>query len=155
MSQHFHNVHVAQPRPGLNVQVSRFTSSLSTEKSACSSRSPESMVLPNPRVILSSGSTVMIVLHNDAVLTLLGLTSFLTLLDFGYHALKGLANVLIEPGTCFCPATIEFLGELTTIFRLDLALLWSQIGFVADNDQRDRFGTLEYSCQRGVNRQAL
>ena len=87
--------------------------------------------------------TAMTLLHDNAVLALLGLASFLTLLDLGYHALKGLTNVLIEPGACFCPATIELLGKLTTILRLDLALLRSQIGFVADNDKRDRFGTLE------------
>lgn len=84
-------------------------------------------MLPIPEMFLSSGSTSMILLHDNAVLALLGLTGFLTLLDFGYHALKGLANVLIEPSACFCPATIELLGELTTIFRLDLTLLGSQI----------------------------
>lgn len=69
----------------------------------------------------------MILLHDNAVLALLGLTGFLALLDFGYHAFKGLTNILIEPGACFCPATIELLGEFTTVFRLNLALLGSQI----------------------------
>lgn len=100
------------------------------------------MVLQIPEVLLSDGSTVMTLLHDNAVLALLGLTGFLALLDLGYHALKGLTNILVESGACFCPATVELLGELTTIFRLDLALLGSQIGFVTNDDQWDRFGTL-------------
>jgi hypothetical protein len=76
-------------------------------------------------------------LHDNAVLALLGLTSFLALLDLGDHTFKGLANVLVESGACFCPATVELLGQLATIFSLDLTLLGSQIGLVADNDERD------------------
>lgn len=91
----------------------------------------------------------MTLLHDNAVLALLGLAGFLALLDLGYHALKGLTNILVKSGTCFCPATVELLGELTTIFRLDLALLGSQIGFVTNDNQWDRLGTLERYVRSG------
>jgi hypothetical protein len=76
-------------------------------------------------------------LHDDTVLALFGLTSFLTLLDLGNHTLKGLADVLIESGACFCPATIELFSQFTAVFSLDLALLGTKIGLVANNDERD------------------
>lgn len=76
-------------------------------------------------------------LHDDAVLALFGLTGFLTLLDLGDHTLKGLADVLIEPGTCFCPATAELLSQFTAVFSLDLALLGTKIRLVTNNDERD------------------
>jgi len=81
--------------------------------------------------------TAAILLHDNAVLALLGLTSFLALLNLGDHAFKGLANVLVESSACFCPATVELLGQLATIFSLDLALFGSKIRLVADNDKRD------------------
>lgn len=77
------------------------------------------------------------VLHDNAVLALLGLPSLLTFLDFCNHAFEGLADILVEPSTCFCPSTAEFLGQFAPVFGLDLTLLRSQVRFVTNNDQRD------------------
>jgi hypothetical protein len=76
-------------------------------------------------------------LHDDTVLALFGLTSFLALLDLGDHTLEGLADVLIESGACFSPATAELFSQFTAIFGFDLTLLGTKIGLVSNNDERD------------------
>jgi hypothetical protein len=95
------------------------------------------MITSTSRGVPGNRLTAPTRLHDNTVLALLGLTGFLALLDLGDHAFKGLANVLVESGACFCPATAELLGQLTTIFGLDLTLLGSEIGLVADNDERN------------------
>jgi hypothetical protein len=95
------------------------------------------MVSPISRSVPGNGLTAATLLHDNAVLALLGLTSFLALLNLGDHALKGLANVLVESGACFCPATVELFGQLATIFSLNLTLFRSKIGLVANNDEWD------------------
>lgn len=90
---------------------------------------------PKAKAILLVVQWQCLSLHDNAVLTLLGLPSFLALLNFGNHTLEGLADVLVESGACFGPSTAELLGELATIFSLDLTLFGSKIGLVADDDQ--------------------
>jgi len=79
------------------------------------------------RIVPDGDLTVATPLHDNTVLALLGLTSFLALLNLGNHTLKGLANILVESSACFCPATVEFLGQLAAIFSLDLTLFRSKI----------------------------
>lgn len=95
------------------------------------------MISPTSRGFPDTGLTAATLLHDNTVLALLGLTSFLALLNLGNHTLEGLANVLIKSGACFCPATVELLGQLAAIFSLDLTLFRSKIGLIADNDERD------------------
>lgn len=82
-------------------------------------------------------------LHDDAILTLLWLTSLLSLLNLGNHTLECFSNVLVESGTGLCEAASQLFGQLATIFGLDLTLFGSQIRLVADDDQRDGVSTLE------------
>ena len=67
----------------------------------------------------------------------------LGLFDLGDHELKGLGDVLIVAGAGFGPGTLELRPEVLAFFRRHLSLLWTQIALVADDDQRNRFGSLQ------------
>lgn len=90
-------------------------------------------------LIVSSPSCL---LHHDAVLALLWLPRLLTLLNLRNHALESLVHVLVVSGAGFRPAALEFFSQLTAVLGLDLALFWSQIRLVANNEEGYCLGAL-------------
>jgi hypothetical protein len=88
---------------------------------------------------LSSSS----LLHDSTLrIALLGLASLLTLLDLRDHALESLADVLVVARAGLCEAAAQLFGELLAVCEGDLALLGSQVGFVAHDRERDCVGAL-------------
>lgn len=83
-----------------------------------------------------------LLLHDNAVLALLGLSSLLALLNLFNHTLEGSGDVLVVPGTGLCVSALQLLGQLFAVFGLDLSLFWSQIALVSDNDEWDCISTL-------------
>jgi len=71
-----------------------------------------------------------------------GLTRVLAGLDLLDQKLEGLLDVLVVPRTGFGPAALELLRELLAVFGGDLALLGTQIGLVANDDDGDPVDSL-------------
>jgi hypothetical protein len=88
---------------------------------------------------LSSSS----LLHDSTLrIALLGLASLLTLLDLRDHALESLADVLVVARAGLGEAAAQLFGELLAVCERDLALLGSQVGFVAHNREGNCVGAL-------------
>ena len=81
-------------------------------------------------------------LHDDTLVPARGLARVLALLDLGNHEVERLGHVLVVPRTGFCPRALEFVGERAAVFGLDLALFGLEVGFVAYDDEGDRFDAL-------------
>jgi hypothetical protein len=71
-----------------------------------------------------------------------GLTRVLASLHLLDQKLEGLLDVLIIPCTRFRPAALELLSKRFAVFGGDLALLGTQIGFVANNNNGYPFDSL-------------
>lgn len=89
-------------------------------------------------------SSYRIFLHDSALgISLLRLTSFLALLNLRDHALESFTNVLVVARARFGEATAQLFGEFFAVGEGDLALLWAQIGLVADDCEGDGIGALK------------
>lgn len=93
-------------------------------------------------ILHSSFPILHVLLHDNTVLSFLGLASLLTFLDLLDHTLEGGVDILIEPSAGFCPSTLQLFGQFATILCLDLPLLGAKIGLVANNNQWDGVGSL-------------
>jgi len=93
----------------------------------------------NCQKILSSSS----LLHDSTLrIALLGLASLLTLLDLRDHALESFADILVIARAGLGEAATQLFGELLAVCERDLALLGSQVGFVAYDREGDCVGAL-------------
>lgn len=91
-------------------------------------------------------------LHQETIALCWGFSRALRFLNLANQKLKCPANILIVSRARFCPAALEFLGQLLALFGADLALLWSKIALVTYDDDGNGFGTLcvisRHVCQR-------
>jgi hypothetical protein len=82
-------------------------------------------------------------LHDSTLgIPLLGLARLLALLDLSDHTLESFADILVVPRAGLSEAAAQLFGELLAVCERDLALLGSQIGFVAYDCEGDCVGAL-------------
>ena len=80
--------------------------------------------------------------HHAAFVVTRRLAGVLRLFHLAHHKLKGLGDVIIQPGAGLGESALEFFRQRSSLVGGDLSLLGLQVALVADNDQRNPVGTL-------------
>lgn len=75
--------------------------------------------------------------HHAAFVVTRRLAGVLRLFNLGDHKLKGLGDVVVQPGAGLGEGALKIFCQLSSLFGCDLSLLRLQVALVADNDQRD------------------
>lgn len=80
--------------------------------------------------------------HHNAFTSSRRLTGILRLFHFCDHQIESLGNIVTVPSTGLGEWALEFFGQFSSFFGLDLAMFTFEIAFVSHNGQRNPIDTL-------------
>lgn len=80
--------------------------------------------------------------HHAALVSARWLVWILRLLNLTDHQLECLGNILVVASRSFSPSTLVLFCKRLSVLCCDLALLWTQIALVADDDYRNPIRSL-------------
>jgi len=84
-------------------------------------------------------------LHDLTFIPISRLIGVLRFLNLSNDELKRLGDVLIVPCTCLCVRTVKLLRQRLALLDGDLALIWTQIALIPNNNDGNPFRALETS----------